>query len=309
MHLLLPYASAISPICKHALQGVALPHLQALLSELKLGERNEGNEWSLSSPHERILAQELGYAGADGALPWAAWQAEQDQIAPLDLAWGLLTPLHWQLGRDHLTVLPPSVLKLSEEHSRALFDAALPLFTSEGWALHWATATRWYVAHESLAELPTASLDRVVGRNPDQWLPDHASARIIKRLQNEVQMLWYTHPANDAREAQGLPAINTVWLSGCGRHQKPQAPSPSIINTLRDPLWLGDWHAWAQAWRDVDAGPLKALLHQARQGQRVALTLAGERHAQTWDGNGSNWFTQLRARFTQADALGILSSL
>ena len=47
-----------------------------------------------------------------------------------------------------------------------------PLFDSEGYVLTWGAPLRWYIAHESLSELPTASIDRVIGRNVDRWLPD-----------------------------------------------------------------------------------------------------------------------------------------
>jgi hypothetical protein len=66
--------------------------------------------------------------------------------------------------------------------------------------------------------LPTASLDRVIGRNIDRWLPDTAPARLLRRLQNEVQMVLHTHALNDEREAaRPMPTVNSVWLSGCGR--------------------------------------------------------------------------------------------
>ena len=39
--------------------------------------------------------------------------------------------------------------------------------------------------------------------------------------------------------------------------------------------------AWAQAWQTLDQGPLRQLALAAEQGQRVRLTLCGERHALT----------------------------
>lgn len=309
MHLLVPYASTLSPSCAQALKGLDLPNLRQVLRRFKPTERSSGDEWSLSSPPERVLGRALGWSAADGTLPWAAWQAQQDQIEPLDLAWGLLTPLHWHLGRDHLTVLPPSILNLSRAHSHALFEAAMPLFVSEGWALHWADATRWYVAHQSLATLATASLDRVIGRNPDRWMPDAPEARLIKRLQNEVQMLWYNHPVNDERAAQGLPAVNSLWLSGCGVAQAPALYDVQIDSRLREPLWQGDWSAWVQAWRDLDQQVLPTLLQAAAQGQPVQLTLAGERHAQTWSKRKRSYLDPLRAPFTRVDVAAHLLSL
>ena len=39
-------------------------------------------------------------------------------------------------------------------------------------------------------------------------------------LAGEVQMLLYSHPLNDAREAQGALPVNSFWLSGCGMRQR-----------------------------------------------------------------------------------------
>ena len=81
-----------------------------------------------------------------------------------DLAWGLLTPAHWHLGSDQVTLLDPEQLALDEAASREAFEAVAPLFTSEGFVARWGAPYRWYVAHESLGALRTASLDRVVAR-------------------------------------------------------------------------------------------------------------------------------------------------
>ena len=46
-------------------------------------------------------------AGADGALPFAAEAARPTASAVGDRPWGLLTPAHWLLGRDHATMVDP----------------------------------------------------------------------------------------------------------------------------------------------------------------------------------------------------------
>lgn len=315
MHLLIPFASTPADACRQAASDLRLPNLQALLARLTPGLRDEADEYQLSPPHERALARAWGWQGADGALPFAADAAAQDGIATDDLAWGLLTPLHWHVGAEHLTILPPAELQLAEAESRDLCEAARPLFEDEGWALVWAAPQRWYVAHESLHELPTASLDRVVGRNPDLWMPDHPQARLLRRLQNEVQMLWYTHPVNDAREARGALPVNSVWLSGCGMRQARAGEPVTVHDALRQPVLAEDWAAWADAWRALDAGPLREAVAALQRGTPVQITLTGERNGQTWASAPggvplSQRFTQrLLARFRQPDVPALLAAL
>lgn len=313
VQILIPFASTPSPGCQQMLVerqlARQLPHLQALLGLLTSTGRDEGDEYQLSPPHERALARALGWSGADGALPWAAWRAQQAGIEPLDLAWTEITPLHWHMGQEHVTVLHPEALALTEAESRALFESARVLFEDDGWAVHWHSPSRWFAAHESLRDLPMASLDRVAGRNPDLWMPCHPQMGKIRRLQSEVQMLWYTHPVNEAREAARQLTANSLWLSGCGVYQAPQASPPQVLDHLREPLLSEDWAGWADAWKALDAGPLQQALVAARSGQTVALTLCGERHAQHWQTQPHNFFAKLKRAWRKPDVAAVLTSL
>jgi len=277
MHLLIPFAAPLSEAGRQAAATLALPHLRWLMSRWADLQRDEADEWSLSPPHERALALALGWQGGGGLLPWAARAARFDGIDPGDLAWGLLTPAHWHLGTEQVSLLDPATLGLDDTTSRALFAAVLPLFLSEGYALHYGAPQRWYLAHESLATLATASLDRVVGRNVDAWLGKDPAARRLRRLQSEVQMLLYTHPLNDERTARGLLPVNSFWLSGCGAAQPEPGAAPQVDERLRRPALADDWAAWVQAWDTLDAGPLGKLRECAAQGHPASLTLCGER--------------------------------
>lgn len=296
-----------------AAEPPALPHLQRLLERLTLAQRDDGDEYSLSPPHERALARSLGFEGPDGGLPFAAHAAAADGIDTGDLAWGLMSPAHWQVGREHLTMGDPDALGLDAATSHAFLDAVRSLFESEGWLVAWGAPTRWYVAHESLTDLACASPDRVIGRNPDLWMPDHPTARTLRRLQAEVQMLLYTHELNDARESQGLDPLNSFWLSGCGLGQAARdGARPVLIDDLRTPALRGDAAAWIEAWRRLDAGPLAELLARAQRGEAIALTLCGERSSLRLTSAGaSSWWRRSIARITapRADAHALLASL
>jgi hypothetical protein len=310
MHLLIPFASAHSEAGLHTLRDLELPQLSRALTRLVPTQRLGTDEYSLTPPHESAIAAARGWTGAEGRLPFAAHAAALDGIEVLDLAWGLLTPAHWFVGRDQVTLGDPAGLDLDEADSRALFDAVRDLFESEGFALAWGAPLRWYAAHESLVDLPTASLDRVVGRNVDRWLPSGPAARLFRRLQSEVQLLLYPHAVNAAREARGQLSVNSVWLSGCGRLQPGDGETAvQVDERLRAPLLADDWAAWADAWRALDAGPVAELLARARRGEPVALTLCGERHAQRYESSPRSWWQQLAARWQGQPAAAALETL
>ncbi len=287
VHVVVPWAVSLFEPCQQALarldDSASFPRLNELLAQLTVTDRLEGDEYSPETPHARLWARQAGLPHApEAVVPWAARLALQDGLEAHQGAWGLLTPCHWGMGHDHLTFTHPASLDLSEADSRGLLAAMAPLFEEDGWHIHWGAPTRWYVQHDSLANLPTAALDRVIGRNPDLWMPDHPQARLIKRLQAEAQMLFYSHPINDERQSRGLPPVNTFWLSGCGAWPG-QTNAPALREALgpREALLQSDLPGWLAAWADLEATLWPELLNAVAAGQTVRLSLCGERSAIT----------------------------
>jgi hypothetical protein len=160
------------------------------------------------------------------------------------------------------------------------------LFETEGFELHATEAGHWLASHPVLADLPCASLDRVIGRNVDLWLPADPRARLVRRLQNEVQMFLHTHPLNEDRERRGALPVNSFWLEGCGVAPAAQGTAgrawlADVIedDRLREPALNEDWFAWSRAFAQLDEGPIAQALQAAGEGHPVKLSLCGERQA------------------------------
>ena len=282
MHLLIPFAFSSSEGCGSALPTLTLPNLGKLLARLTPTSLDAGDEFSLSPPHERARARALGLPVRDGLIPWAAWQAHEEG------AWGFITPCHWQAGTHQITMSGQTLADFSEQESQALLAAMRPYFEEDGITLRFEEPGRWLARGDLFDGLATASLDRVMGRNLENWMPRGANAVNLRRLQNEMQMLLYTHPINDARAARGAPVVNSFWLSGTGvlpRHQPlasaAKAAPPVIVTSLRDAALNEDWASWIQAWHQVDATQCAAMRAALERGERCELTLCGERNAQT----------------------------
>mgnify|MGYP007073185630 CR=1 FL=1 len=310
MHLLVPFAAVGAEMGRRALQELTLPGLGALLAGASAPAFDSGDEMSLSPPHERALARALGLPGADGALPWAAHALASGGAEVGDLAWGWLTPAHWVVGTDQVTMTDPQDLALDAAESSALLDAVRDLFESEGFVLRHVDPLRWALAHESLAALPTASLDRVIGRSIDPWLPRGASARSLRRLQNEVQMRLHEHPINVARVARGELPVNSFWLSGCGAlGAVPTGAAPVVDDRLRGPALHEDWPAWLAAWRALDEGPLRELARRRGFGETVELTLCGESGSAHWTLPPASTWRRLLGRVRAAEPVRWLEAL
>lgn len=313
MHLLIPFASALSDAATQVVRDMPLPQLSKLLASMSPTANAPGDELSFSPPHERALAAAWQWRGADGCLPFAARAAALDGIDVGDAAWGLLTPAHWHVARDHVSLADPAALSLSVAESRTAFDAVRELFEDEGMRFEWGSALRWYASHEGLADLPCAALDRVIGRRVELWTGTKArttpAAALMRRLQSEVQMLLYPHPINDEREARGELTLNSFWLSGCGRFQPADPAAVQIDDTLRAPMLAQDWAAWAEAWQALDAGAIKALLDVARRGEPATLTLCGERSARRFENVPRPWLQRLRRHWSTTQPHTVLEAL
>jgi hypothetical protein len=126
MQFVIAHASALSPAATQALSGLALPNLERLLARLSPVAEDLGDELSLSAPHERALAQAWGWPVADGLLPLATLSARADGLAAEGEGWGLISPTHWHLGTEQVSLANPAELDLDEATARALFDVLRP---------------------------------------------------------------------------------------------------------------------------------------------------------------------------------------
>ena len=263
---------------------------QALLRGMTRVRVDAQEASTLSPPHERALALAHGFTTqhtSDGLMAWAALDAQVRLGADQRKAWAWITPCHWAMGREHATLTDPAALALGEGESRTLMAAMQPYFATDGITLHYAAPERWLAEGEIFRTLPTASLDRVLGRNVDAWLPDARSARTLRRLQNEMQMLLYIHPVNDERAARRQLPVNSFWLSGTGALLASAAPVPGdevrVTRPLAQAVFNDDWTAYAQAWAALDVGEVAPLLARQDAGERVRLTICGERGFETWE--------------------------
>ena len=319
-HLLLPFAASADDYWLRAMQAIPAEqtrHVARLLQGMRPLAAVDAGAHSLSPPHERALARLEGLAGdelQDGLIPWAAWErAQSGDSASSAQAWAWVTPCHWAMGREHATLTEPAALGLTEADSRALMAAMQVYFHEDGITLHYAAPQRWLAAGELFRGLPTASMDRALGRSVDPWLPasTHSGAsgasiagKKLRRLQNEMQMLMYTHPINEARSAQRQLPVNSIWFSGTGDLLAGASVSSTATasplqapRVLADAALLGDWPAYAEGWAQVNA-LAQALLQRQDAGEALQLTLCGERRSQTFESTPAKWRTPL-ARLTR----------
>ena len=304
-HLLIPFAAVSSEAAAKHLQGLQLPNLRQLLDILTLIDSDVGTEESFSPPHERALAKAQGLSVVDGYIPWAAQKTATlglDHAA--SLPWSFVTLCDSVVGIGSMTMEDPAQLQVSETESRQLLADMTPYFEEDGLALHYLEPAAWLCCGEPLRDVRTASLDRVIGKDLADWQPAHGESAKLRRLQNEMQMLLYTHTVNDARNHARAAAINSIWLHGTGELVKVDGQVSTNIETsintprsLADAALKEDWPAWAKAWEQLDATVCVDFLKRVQAGEPVTLTLCGERSALRYEFRQKSALERLKTNF------------
>jgi hypothetical protein len=300
-HLLIPFASVSSEAAAKYVQDLKLPHLRQLLSTLSLVNSDIGTEESFSSPHERVLARAQGLPIVDGYIPWAAQKAfdlglDGEQTQP----WCFVTLCHSVVGNGSMTMEDPAQLQVSEAESRQLLADMMPYFAEDGLTLHYLESSLWLCSGVPLRDVRTASLDRVIGQDLAPWQPAQGDAAKLRRLQNEMQMLLYTHTVNNVRSHARAATINSIWLHGTGDLTKVNgqvSTNISIPRVLADAALKEDWPIWVKVWEQLDATACADLLKRIQTGESVILTLCGERSALRYEWRQKTVFERIKAGF------------
>ncbi|HEV3428782.1 MAG TPA: regulator [Paraburkholderia sp.] len=231
LHLLVPFALPSAAVASTALAGLQYPALSKLIARGRLGDQVIGEDFQRTLPHERWVARAFGAAApgsaartngaaAEDEAPLAPWMLLADGGTPGDATWACIQPVHVRIAHDHLVLIDPASLELTDADAAALFAVAKPLIEELGIRVEAPTPQRWYLSSDQFGTLAGASPLRASGRNIEIWLPHEAHSgqrsRAWMKVQNEVQMAWFEHPVNEARESRGLPAVNSIWFHAQG---------------------------------------------------------------------------------------------
>jgi hypothetical protein len=217
---------------------------------------------------------------------------------------------------DQVVMADPAHLRLSDDESQQLLLAMQPFLQEDGLQVTWHSALRWHVQGAMLADLPTASLDRVIGQNVKDWLPNSPAARPLQRLQSEMQMLLYNHPVNDARDTRRQHTVNAFWLHGAGTlpaitpsAAPPMTETVTVWDALRASALHGDVQTWQKTWQQLDATVLAELLAHLKATGQGTLSLCSEHAAHTYTAAPAAWHQKITRLFNKPSPAAALQAL
>lgn len=185
-------------------------------------------------------------------------------IAPISAAfdglgggcWLRADPVHLRLQRDQLVLLPE--VEVSADEAGRLCAALNAHFAGQGMEFFAPHPQRWYVRLDRSPDIETVPLSQAAGRNVRGLLPQGREAAHWHRVFNEIQMLLFAHPVNEAREARGELPVNSLWLwgGGCTADVQPEknydsAGSDESLAEIFAAATGIPFSGWPEHWRDV----------------------------------------------------------
>ncbi len=261
-------------------------------------------------------------------------------VAPISAAfdglesgcWLRADPVHVRLQREQVVLLPN--VEVSADEAMQLCASLNVHFAGQGMEFFAPHPERWYVRLAELPDMATVPLSQAAGQNIYGNLPTGADARRWHQLFNEIQMLLFAHPLNEAREARGVAPVNSVWFWGGGSPVPPQGSYDSVSSDeklaemlasaagtpfvnwsptwhsaegrqllvwtgLRSALQRGDLSAWRLALQDFETGYMQPLWQALRSGKIAQLQfdiLGGDTLRQLHLTRGDAWAVWRRGK-------------
>jgi hypothetical protein len=144
-------------------------------------------------------AFELG----EGAYPAGALTLAAQGGNPGGDCWARADPVHLRVMDDRLVVVPAEAFAVNAREALALCEALNAHFAGMDFTV---SQPRRWCARLTQVDESRPALDAA---GTALELPKQAAP-----LLTEMQMVLHAHPVNEAREARGEPAVNSVWLWG-----------------------------------------------------------------------------------------------
>ena len=203
--------------------------LTALISRTRTTSRlPEFSPHSRALPHEAWLAYQFGLdekIDSENSPPFATAAMQLRGLAQGPGNWFILHPAHIDVGHDQMMMADRRTLALPDAESIALFNAAKPCFEEAEKTLLYGDAMTWFVRADDWKYFQTATPDMACNRNLVHWMPEGENELQWRKLQNEVQMVWHTHPVNTTRSQRGAKTVNSLWLWGGSSGAMPNFPA------------------------------------------------------------------------------------
>ncbi len=204
----------------------------------------------------------------------AALTAQADGLSAVPQRWRS-DPVTLIPDRDQLIVMPGQLAQLSLAEAEQLVNA-VNLHFSDDFTLQLGAAHRWYLIPNQPLDIVTVPIDGVVGGSARAYQVKGNDGLKLERWLNELQMVLFSEPINQAREAGDQYPINSLWVWDMNLDsEQVNLPSlPPVTTVLAD----DGWAATVAAHRNIESQPIPLLDQVAESLARMAASAGKASH-------------------------------
>jgi hypothetical protein len=229
VHIVIPDLFLPQQLAAYACADLHLPALEKILGRAKVEPLKI----------DTLEAWLCEYFGVNG-MAVAPVTLQADGMLPAGAYWLRADPVSFSMERDQMIMQAEAAL--SEEEAAQLCASLNIHFAPDGMRFVAPHPQRWYLQLDHIPAMNTFPLPQVVGADMHAHLPFGEDALRWHSILNEIQMLFYEHEVNRAREQRGVAAVSGVWFWGGGK--LTQTLRKSFVGVAGDSELAG---AFAQA--------------------------------------------------------------
>ncbi len=247
------------------------PELSSLPSNSALAQLlAKANVTQVEMPLEALICAQYGLQSTPD-YPIAAIAAATDGLKVGDAYWLRADPVHLVLQRDCFSLDESVPLLVDSAHAKNMVASLNQHFNQDGLMFLIGTSGAWYVRTEQMPAIKTSLPSVAAGKNIHQFLPQGSESSKWLAVLNEVQMLLFEHPANEARELLGALAVNSIWLSGGGFMPQSKPLLSNVDSIISDSIFYHGLATLAGEAYQVVPSSLSDVLKASVQHARLQL--------------------------------------
>jgi len=187
-----------------------LPHLPALETILARSNHTPVSEDSFSSSVLQQFKIDQNIS-CNAAIDRYADSGNKDERI-----WMHVDPVYMEADKDRLILRGNQVLELDKDSADMLLKELNALYADDGYVFECYHPHRWYLSVPHLPASKFHSLENVLGRSVEPFLPTGDDQSHWHRFMNEVQMLLHASEINHQRAIEQQYPVNSVWCWGPG---------------------------------------------------------------------------------------------
>jgi hypothetical protein len=224
LHLFIPNLFWPDSTFHEIYQDLSLPAIETLFAKsLQTKDESEGVEDWLCKVFSVEKQQDLPVA------PLTLLADKVGDVETGDGYWLRADPVHLRVEHDQVLLADSRTFRISLEEACQFTKVINKHFAEEDLSplcgidnrrklisLLPLCSDRWYLYMQKTPLIQTHLLSETAAKNINDYFPYGTEEIFWKGILNEIQMLLYEHPLNQAREERGDLAINGIWFWGGG---------------------------------------------------------------------------------------------